>query len=352
MDKLLITGHEGYIGHVITENALLQGYTVVGLDVGLYREGRIGPKNSHPNLLEIEKDLRLLNDSDFRSFDLSNASVIHLAGLSNDPLGEFDEKLTFDINFEASKRLIDLCKTGGVSRFIFFSTQSVYGISQDDHEIEEHESGRLNPVTAYAKTKLLVENYLQTVADKSFEVIIFRPSTVFGPSRGFRSDIVFNNLTLNAYLKREVHVKSDGSPWRPVISVDDVSKAALQSLDKSLQNPIEVYNLGFPGGNFQVRDMAEIAAKSMGISKVIYADSLNEDPRTYKVSFKKFRNNFEEIYRCGQGIEKGGLDLKLFFDREKLSEKDGVQALTTRLAVLKRRIERGDINVELFKNEY
>lgn len=351
MDKVLITGYEGYIGEVMTDTALAEGYEVVGLDVGLYREAKISYRDNHPNLFAIDEDLRFLDEKTFQNSHLEGSVAIHLAGLSNDPLGEFDEKLTFDINFEASKRLIDLCKAGGVRRFIFFSTQSVYGISSDSHEIREDEAQRLRPVTAYAKTKLLVEEYLRSVADNSFQVVIFRPSTVFGPSRAFRSDIVFNNLTLHAYVTRDVHVKSDGTPWRPVISVDDVSKAALEAVHKSFSTPCEIYNLGFPGGNFQVKDMAEVAAKTMGVPKVTYANALTEDPRTYRVSFEKFARDFADIYKNSCGIEQGGVQLRSFYEREQLSSREGVQALTTRLAVLRKRIDRGELSKELVKHD-
>lgn len=348
MRQIVITGHEGYIGSVLTDAALQAKYSVIGLDSGFYRESKIGPQGQTTNLTELELDLRHLEKKHLDKYELEGSSVIHLAGLSNDPLGEFDEKLTYDINFHASKKLIDLCKARGVSRFIFFSTQSVYGISSEDHEITEDEADRLNPVTAYAKSKLMVEQYLRSCADESFQVVIFRPSTVFGPSRSFRSDIVFNNLTMNAYLTGTVTVKSDGSPWRPIISVNDVARAALEAIDKSLGSNIEVYNLGFPGGNFQVRDMAETASKFMNASGIVYLDSLNEDPRTYQVCFDKFARDFSSIFLNACGLEEGGTELKNFYDALNFRSFSKVKETTTRLAVLKKRIDRGDLNMELF----
>ena len=220
--KILLTGNLGYIGSVLNE-ILLKDYYVIGIDSGLYEDDYFYdcPK---PNV-QIKKDIRDLTESDLNEIN----HVVHLASLSNDPLGEFDKNLTEEINFEASKNLIDFSLKKKIERFIYISSQSMYGISDETIELREDESKK-KPVTQYAKTKWEVEKYLFSINNDNFVTAALRPSTVFGVSPRLRCDIVFNNFLACAYTTNKIEIKSDGSPWRPVVHIKDVCSSILACL--------------------------------------------------------------------------------------------------------------------------
>ena len=231
--NILVTGNQGYIGSVLTEILLKENkYNVIGYDIGYYKDCNL---TNAPKLnFQISKDIRDVNLNDLNDID----AIIHLAALSNDPLCNFDEKITYDINLNATIKIAELAKKNGVSRFVFASTQSLYGISSSNEELDEYNSEK-KPVTAYAKTKYLAENALLNLADENFTVCIFRPSTVFGSSPRLRCDIVFNNLLGSAFTSNQIIIKSDGSPWRPVIHIQDVCQALIAG--------IKTFNMGKRG---------------------------------------------------------------------------------------------------------
>jgi len=248
--KVLVTGNKGYIGSVLVQCLLDKSYDVVGYDTDYYKNSYLYPFN--PDIQQIIKDTRVCSIDDFKSVD----AVIHLAALSNDPLGELNPNLTLDINYGATIRIATMAKEAGVKRFIYGSSQSMYGISNTDKELEEDNSEK-NPLTAYAKTKWDAEQKLNTLCDDNFIVTSFRPSTVFGASPKLRTDIVYNNLVACAYTTGKIEIKSDGTPWRPVVHVKDVSNAFISGLEAPaslIQG--QGFNVGIRNGNYTVRDLA------------------------------------------------------------------------------------------------
>ena len=279
--NILITGSLGYVGTNATLNLMSQGLNVVGIDSGFYRECNLVPiVKQVPTIL---KDIRDLEISDFENID----AVIHLAALSNDPIGELDESLTYEINYNAAVRTAELAKAANVKRFIFASTQSIYGIAQNDSELDEDNSFK-NPQTAYAKSKLLAEIEILAMSDNYFITTSLRPSTVFGWGVRLRSDIVFNNLLLNGLTHKKIDVHSDGTPWRPVVHIQDLCTA----IEICLKNKSELisghsFNIGIINGNYTVRELAEAAQDALNGIPVRFNTEKITDPRSYKVSFSK-----------------------------------------------------------------
>ena len=210
-----------------------------------------------------------------------------MAGLANDPLGDFDPKLTEEINYQSTLKLAELCKKQKVKRFIYASSQSMYGVSDNNEELEE-ENSKKNPVTAYAKTKWEAEKKIKTLNDNDFTVVMFRPSTVFGVSPRLRCDIVYNSLIASAFTTGKIEILSDGSPWRPVIHIKDLCNALISGLEapKKLVSG-QSFNVGIENGNYTVRELAEAAQRVVPGSKLVFLNQ-HSDPRTYRVSFKKF----------------------------------------------------------------
>ena len=312
--KVLVTGNLGYIGSVLTDTLKNRNYDVVGYDIGYYKNCFV----LNPTKLErqIIGDLRNLDPKELKDID----AVIHLASLSNDPLGEFMPMLTEDINYHATINLAKNCKLMGVKRFIFASTQSIYGISQTSDELEEDNSLK-NPITTYAKTKWDAEQSINKIANEDFCVVSLRPSTVFGPSSRFRSDIVFNNLLGCAYTTKKIEIWSDGSPWRPIIHIEDVCSAFVACLEapKKLINK-ESFNVGFSGGNYTVKHLAETAKKYIKDSILVIQNKTGDDNRTYKVNFNKINYILKDYFNPIWNLENGGEQLLEFFKKISLDE--------------------------------
>jgi len=312
---ILVTGNNGYIGTVITKVLVQKGYSVTGLDINYFLSCTLEP--DHRDFRQIAKDIREVDKNDLADID----AVIHLAGLSNDPLGELDPRLTKEINFNGTLNLAKLAKESGVSRFVYASSQSMYGISDTENELDEDDSKK-NPVTAYARTKWEAELDLKMMHNDDFVVACFRPSTVFGASPRLRCDVVYNNLVACAYTTGKIEILSDGSPWRPVVHVQDVCKAFIAGIEA----PSELvggkaFNVGIPKGNFTVRDLAEAAQKTVPGSKLVF---LNEhtDARTYRVSFKRILSELKDYYQPEWDIYKGGEELVEFFKKTNFSVDD------------------------------
>ncbi len=226
--RILLTGNLGYIGSVLQPLLISDGHDVIGFDNGYFKECVFG--QNPPQKEQIIKDIRDVDSSDLKDID----AIIHLAGLSNDPLGELAPSLTEEINLGATIKLARLAKDVGVKRFVYASSQSMYGIANTDSELDEDNSAK-NPVTAYARTKWEAELELMKMQSDDFTVCAFRPSTVFGASPRLRSDIIFNNLVGCAYTTNRIEIKSDGTPWRPVVHIKDVS-AAFIAVSMPLRN--------------------------------------------------------------------------------------------------------------------
>ena len=270
--RVLVTGSQGYIGSVLLP-ILNKKYNVYGLDIGYYEKNSLGSNTKE--ISSIKKDIRDITLKDIQDFDV----IVHLAGLSNDPLGEFSPKLTKEINYEATINLAKLAKKAKVSKFIFSSSQSMYGISNTGDELDEDNSEK-RPVTQYAKSKWEAEKFILDLNDDNFCVTCFRPSTVFGVSNRLRCDVVFNNLVACAYTTGKIEIKSDGTPWRPIVHVQDVCSALIAGIEApKIIVSKQSYNVGILNGNYTIKDLAEAAQKTVPGSKLIFTNEHN-DPRT------------------------------------------------------------------------
>lgn len=279
--RVLVTGHNGYVGTIMTSMLLEAGYDVVGLDTNLYQGSSFGEEILTRDFPEIDKDIRDVQISDVEGFD----AVIHLAGLSNDPLGDLNPDLTYEINYLASVRLAEKAKAVGVSRFIFSSSCSNYGAGGQDWLNEE---SAFNPVTPYGRSKVSVEQELIKLADDNFSPTFLRSSTAYGVSPRLRFDLVLNNLVAWAFTTGRVYLKSDGTPWRPIVHVEDMARAFLAVLNapRSLVHN-EAFNVGRPKENYRISELAEIVAETVPGSRIVYAEGAGPDKRCYRVDSSK-----------------------------------------------------------------
>lgn len=326
--KVLVTGNNGYVGTVLTNMLVGKGYSVTGLDINYFESCTLEPV--HQELGQIVKDIREVSMDDVEGFD----AVIHLAGLSNDPLGELNPNLTDKINYHGTVNLARLAKKAGIRRFVYASSQSMYGISDTEDELDEDTSEK-KPVTAYARTKWEAELELTKMHSHDFVVFCLRPSTVFGASPRLRCDIVFNNLVACAYTTGKIEILSDGTPWRPVVHVKDVCQAFIAGIEA----PVELvggkaFNVGIPDGNFTVRDLAEAAQRSVPNSELIFLNQ-HTDPRTYKVSFKRILTELKDYYQPTWDLDRGGKELVDYFKRVNFTEEDFRGKTCNRLTQLK-----------------
>jgi nucleoside-diphosphate-sugar epimerase len=291
--RVLVTGHDGYLGSVLVTRLRAAGHTVVGLDTGLYADCLLGPAPEPVEALRV--DLRDVTAEHCAGFD----AVLHLAALCNDPIGNLNPDLTYDINHRSTVRLAAAAKAAGVSRFLFSSSCSLYGKgdgqsgprgsagrpgpSADDRPLDE--SAAFAPVTPYGESKILSEQSLHELADDDFSPTYLRNATAYGYSPRLRGDIVVNDLTASALLTGEVRLMSDGMAWRPLVHADDIAAAFIALLDA----PREVvhdrpYNIGQTEENYLIRDVAEIVADVLPGSKLTFAEGAGTDLRNYRVS--------------------------------------------------------------------
>ena len=339
--NILVTGNLGYIGVVLTELLLDRTYNVIGYDIDYYQGCEI--LEFTQNIKQIRKDIRDVDPEDLENID----AVIHLAALSNDPLGELKPALTEEINYLGTIKLATLAKTCGISRFIYASSQSMYGISEVDEELDEDKSSK-NPLTAYARTKWDAECELKKLGAEDFTVVCFRPSTVFGASPRLRCDIVFNNLVACAYTTGRIEIRSDGTPWRPVVHVRDVCSAFIAGLEapKNLVSN-QSFNVGIKNGNYTVRDLAEAAQKVVKGSSLVFTGEHGADSRTYKVSFEKILNVLKDYYKPEWDLLRGGQELVALFDQVGFTEEMFRGRHCNRLLQLKALGESGRIDDSL-----
>jgi nucleoside-diphosphate-sugar epimerase len=285
--RVLVTGHNGYIGSTMVTLLQAAGHEVVGLDNYMFENCTFGKDVS--DVLAIRMDVRDVEPSDLEGFD----AVIHLAGISNDPLGDLYPECTYAINHEASVRLARLSKEAGVSRFLFSSSCSLYGASDDALATEEV---AFSPVSPYGRSKALVERDLSRLANDDFSPTFLRNGTAYGVSPRLRTDVVINNLTGFAYTTGEIFIKTDGLAWRPLVHVEDISRAFLAVLESPrelIHN--EAFNVGITKENYRIRDMAESVEKLLPGSKIIYATCGGPDPRCYRVDCSKIAKTFPEF---------------------------------------------------------
>lgn len=278
--KVLVTGHNGYIGSALVPILVRAGHDVVGLDNCLFEHCTLGA-DVDP-VPTIRKDVREVELEDVQGFD----SIIHLAGISNDPLGDLNPECTFDINHRASVRLAKLAKQARVERFLFSSSCSNYGAGGSDSILTEEAA--FNPVTAYGQSKVLVEQQVSQLADKNFSPVFLRNATAYGYSPRLRGDLVLNNLVGWAHITGMVRLKSDGTPWRPIVHIEDISEAflALMEAPRDLVHN-QAFNVGRTEENFQMRDLAKIVMETVPGSTVTFAEGAGPDKRCYRVNCDK-----------------------------------------------------------------
>lgn len=294
--KILVTGTEGYLGALLAPYLIERGHEVTGVDTGFYRAGFLyNAKGNTPST--IVKDIRHLNADDLRGQEV----VVHMAELSNDPLGELDPNITYEINHKGTLHLANVAKAAGVKRFIYMSSCSVYGVATDGDVTEETKP---NPQTAYAICKTLCERDLRLMADKNFAVCYFRNATAFGASPRQRFDLVLNNLCGLAWTTKEIKMISDGTPWRPIVHGLDIAKAiycAIEAPTDAIFN--EVFNIGSNGQNYRVREIAEKVGKVFSDAKVSFGQQ-GGDNRSYRVNFDKIRKHLPK-FECEWDADKG-----------------------------------------------
>jgi nucleoside-diphosphate-sugar epimerase len=301
--KILITGHDGYIGSVMSPLFRADGHEVHGLDTEWFRDCGFG-EEPPGDVATWSSDIRDANDEEFCDRFQGFDAVIHLAALSNDPLGNLSPENTREINHRAAVRIARLTRRAGISRFVFSSSCSLYGAAGDD---ELDESAPMNPVTPYGETKIQAEQDIGALASESFSPTFLRNATAYGLSPQLRADLVVNNLVGYAVTTGEVLIMSDGSPWRPLVHVEDIGRAFLAVLrTPRAQVHNEAFNIGRPGDNYRVREIAVRVQSAVPGSQVRFADGASPDRRNYRVDFSKAARllpEFKPWWTLQAGIE-------------------------------------------------
>ncbi|MCK2214712.1 NAD(P)-dependent oxidoreductase [Actinomadura sp. ATCC 31491] len=336
--RILLTGHQGYLGTVMAPVLAAAGHEVVGLDSGLFADCVLGPAPDDPPGHAV--DLRDVPAEALAGID----AVAHLAALSNDPLGSLAPELTYDINHRASVRLARLARDAGVRRFVYASTCSVYGASGGDALVDE--DAPLRPVTPYAESKVRVEDDLAGLADDDFSPVFMRNATAFGFSPRLRADIVLNNLAGHAVLTGEVRVLSDGTPWRPLVHARDIAEAFLRAVEAPRAAVhAQAFNVGTEANNVTVREIAEEVAAAVPGAKLTITGETGSDPRSYRVDFSRIRRALPG-YDAGWTVKAGADELVRAYRAHGLTAPD-FERRYTRLARLADRRAAGTIDAGL-----
>ena len=336
--KVLLTGNQGYIGSVMGPLLARAGHDVTGVDTDFYEGCDLAPGESTSSA--VRRDIRDLEAADLEGFE----GVIHLAGLSNDPLGDLSPELTSAINHYATVDLARAAKEAGVRSFVFASSCSMYGASAEGDVDEE---APLQPLTAYAESKVRSEEGLAELADDDFSPVFMRSATAYGVSPRLRVDLVLNNLVGWAHTTGKVRILSDGTPWRPVVHIEDISRAALALLeapDDAVRG--EAFNVGAPSENHQVRDLAEIVRETVPDCELEYAGSGDPDPRSYRVDFSKFARTFPDV-PMKWTARKGAQELLAAYRSIDLTLDDFESERFIRLKRLKRLLDAGELDSDL-----
>lgn len=338
--KVLVTGTEGYLGCLLAPQLMQKGHEVIGVDTGFYKSGwlyngiQLSPKT-------LNKDIRQIEAADLEGVD----AIVHMAELSNDPLGKLAPTITYDINHKGSVRLAQLAKASGVRRFVYMSSCSVYGVAEGDDYVTEESS--VNPQTAYAKCKTLVEADLQPMADDNFSPTFMRNATAYGASPRMRFDIVLNNLSGLAWTTKEIRMTSDGTPWRPLVHALDICKAIVCTLEAPrdiVHN--QIFNVGNTSHNYQVRQVAEIVANTFPECQLSFGKP-DSDNRSYRVSFDKI-NSLLPGFKCDWDAQRGADQLLKVFQQIDMTEEMFQAKGFTRLKQLEYLIRTQQIDKDFF----
>jgi nucleoside-diphosphate-sugar epimerase len=341
--KLFVTGVDGYIGSVLAPYLQRAGHEVVGLDTGYYRDGWLYSDPSERPVLPpvINKDLRDITPDDLEGFD----AVVHLAELSNDPLGQNKPEITFKINHEGSVGLANLARAAGIERFVYTSSCSVYGVGSGDFLTED---APVNPQTAYGQCKVLVERDVGLLASQAFTPVFLRNATAYGASPRMRFDIVLNNLAGLAWTTRKIAMISDGTPWRPLVHVLDICKAIRCALEAPAETVCgQVFNVGHNGDNFRVREIAEIVKGSFPDCELTFGVGGGIDNRSYRVSFDKIASKLPG-FACEWDAAKGAAQLRAMFERIDMTAEDFNYRAFTRLKQLEFLIRTHQLDPEFY----
>lgn len=339
--RVLLTGNKGYIGSLLCGLLQQKGHTVIGYDTNYYEGCELYSPSAQPQE-QIKKDIRDVSKDDLARAD----AVIHLAALSNDPLSIFAPELTNDINLKATLRLAEFAKEEGVQRFIFASSCSMYGIAGEEPVSEE---SPLAPVTPYAVSKINAEKELSRMADKNFSPVFLRPGTAYGLSPAFRFDLVVNNLVGWAYTTGRIKIMSDGTPWRPVIHVEDFAAGFIAALDaprELIHN--QAFNLGQNNENYQIKDIADAIQKVIPGCQVEYTQEHGADTRTYQVNFDKIHAALKDFWQPKWTLKDGIQQLYDFFREHNLLYEEFTSSKYTRVKRIAELIQENKLDEGLF----
>ena len=337
--RVLVTGHRGYIGSILVDRIKAAGHEIVGVDTELYEDCTFGG-NKDSGIATINRDIRELSPADLEGID----AIAHLAGVCNDPLGDLLPETTYDINHAATVRLAKIAKAGGVCRFVFSSSCSVYGAAGQEWIDEQSEP---NPITPYGLSKWRAEVDLRRLADARFSPVFLRSATAYGFSPRIRFDLVLNNLTAHAFTSGKVLLKSDGMSWRPIVHIEDIGRAFVAALEapvEAVHN--EVFNVGITTENYRIREIAEIVEETVPGSRIEFAAGAGPDKRTYRVDCSKISRLLPK-FRPQWTARRGARELYRRYSEYGLLLEDFEGARYQRLAYLQSLLARGAIDGNL-----